>query len=120
MDKNKLSDEGIIEDLRNGIARTKKAKEDKKHPHVLICEQFDESFNSKLFINNNDEVLIQSRLPKDTDIGNIITKEKYNPDDYIMALAIKYCPFCSEDLNYPYTFEKIIESMEEELENCLE
>ena len=99
------------------IERVYKFIEENKHPHCLVCESFEQSFDFGLIKIIEGEVLIQSRLPKDADIGNIITNEKYNPDEYIMGLAIKYCPFCAENLEIGFNLKDILKRIKEENEN---
>ena len=110
-----LTDKEIIENIKEGIERIKKFKEENKHPHALVCEKFEEGFNLKFFMVKEDEVTIQSRLPKDAEVGNVITNEEYNPDEYIMALVINHCPFCGESLEFGITFDNMIESMEKDM-----
>lgn len=109
--------EEFIERFNRDIIRLKKYSSENKNPHCLVCESFDESFDLKIIQIINDEILIQSRLPKETEIGNIITNEKYNPDEFMVGIEIKYCPFCSEYLNYGFTFEEMIEDLKEVIED---
>lgn len=109
--------EEFIKQFNQDIIRLKKYLLEKKHVHCLVCESFDESFDMKIIQIKNDEILIQSRLPKEAEIGNIITNEKYNPDEFMRRIEIKYCPFCSEELNSGFTFDDMIKDLTEELED---
>jgi len=40
-------------------------------------------------------------LPEGTEIGNVLTGEKYDPKDYTFAYGISYCPFCGKNLRLP-------------------
>jgi len=111
-----LTNEEIIAEMKESIKKIKRFKEENKHPHCLICEQFEEGFNLKILMVKNENVYIQSRLPKDAEIGNILTNENYNPDDYIMALLINNCPFCAESLDFGLSFDAMIESMKRDME----
>ncbi len=90
-----LTDEEIIENIKEGIERVKRFKEENKHPHALICNKFDESFNLKLIQIRDNEAWIVGEYHK---------------------IEITNCPFCSEGLEFGLTFDKMIESMKKDME----
>lgn len=77
-------------------------KVEKKHPHGEKCEDFRRALDYGLILIIEGEPQIVGKLPKEAKVGNIITGEKYNPNDFTLNLVIGFCPFCGEQLSLPF------------------
>lgn len=69
-----------------------------KHWHAEDCEPFEMALKLGHLTIIEGEVQITGKPPKDAEIGNVLTGEKYNPQDFVLNMAISFCPFCSKDL----------------------
>lgn len=85
-----------------------KLKIQKIHPHMEKCEGFRRALGYGLIIVIDNEPQIMGKLPETTKVGNLLTGEKYNSDNFMLNLVINFCPFCSERIFE----EKIEEGME--------
>lgn len=69
-----------------------------EHPHSEVCESFKLALEYGHLIVIEGEIQIQGRLPKGAKTGNIITGEKYDPEQFHFNIAITYCPFCGQPI----------------------
>ena len=60
------------------------------------CEDFRRDLDYGLIVVIEDEPQIKGRLPNTAKVGNLLTGEKYNPNDFMLNLIIRFCPFCGE------------------------
>ena len=69
-----------------------------EHWHGEECEYFEMALKLGHLTVIEGEVMITGKPPKDAEIGNVLTGEKYNPQDFVLNMAISFCPFCNKDL----------------------
>ena len=85
----------------------------KTHPHGEKCEDFRRALDYGLIVVIEGEPQIKGKVPETAKVGNLITGEKYDADNFMLTLIIQFCPFCSERV-----FEEKVE--EEEILTTLE
>ena len=70
-----------------------------KHWHGEECERFELALRFGHLTVIEGEVQITGKPPKDAEMGNVLTGEKYDPQDFALNMAISFCPFCSKKLH---------------------
>jgi len=59
------------------------------------CENMETAIKHKFLVEKNGDILINIEKHP-VKAGNVLTGETYDPKDFIMMMALEYCPFCSK------------------------
>lgn len=73
----------------------------KKHKHMEECADFASAVNFGIIGVIGGEPMILGKLPADAKIGNVLTKEDYDPKEFALNYVVTYCPFCGLEIYEP-------------------
>lgn len=73
-------------------------KVERSHPHSEKCEDFKNALRLRHIGIFDGELQLIGRPPREAGIGNILTGEKYDPEDFFLNMVFNFCPFCGEKL----------------------
>lgn len=73
-------------------------KVEKEHWHGEECEYFEKALRFGHITIIEGEPQITGKPAKDAEMGNILTGEKYNPENFALNMVIKFCPFCAKKI----------------------